>query len=153
MPSIYGAKQAAVSAAVPWNRPRMTICMLTEFMDRADWARTSVAHCFGPLLFRLRYENAESKRQIMEPGAREQARGLIFLPLPPPLEKRLLEKLKRSPSLQSSTRCNKTSAHEIVLFSSCFLVLFTLARKRPHSQLKGLQIRVSGKGEGATLNP
>lgn len=88
----------AVSAAVPGNRPRMTICMLTEFRDRADCARTSVAHCFGPLLFRLKYENAESKRQIMEPRAREQIDCLIFfLSFPPPLERRLLQKLETSP--------------------------------------------------------
>lgn len=46
--------------------------MLTEVMYRADYTRTSVAYCLGPLLFKLQYENAESKRQIMEPGAREQ---------------------------------------------------------------------------------
>lgn len=67
--------------AVPWNRPRMTICMLTEFMHRADCTRTSVADCFGPPLFRLKYENVESKRQIMEPGAGEQTDCLIFLSL------------------------------------------------------------------------
>lgn len=63
----------------PGIAPRMTICMLTEFTYHADCTRTSVANCFGPLLFRLKYENAESKRQIMEPGAREQTVWFVFL--------------------------------------------------------------------------
>lgn len=91
----------AIFAAVPGNRPRMIICMLTEFRDCADCTRTSVAHCFGPLLFRLKYENAESKRQIMEPGAREQIDCLISLSLPPPLYRRLLQKLETSPLYSS----------------------------------------------------
>lgn len=124
-PSLSLQSRPAVFSAVPWNRPRMAICMLTEVMYRADYMRTSVADCLGPLLFKLQYENAESKRQIMEPGAREQTECLIFsFFLPLPLEETINE-TKNVPYLQSSPATprpyHKISAHEMMLFPNCFL--------------------------------
>lgn len=132
MLSILQSKPAVFSA-VPWNRPRMTICMLTEFMSRADCTRPSVADCLGPLFCRLKYENVESKRQIMEPRAREQTVWFFFLCCYPSGGDDYRNE-KRSPSpRQSSWPYDKISAMKWCCFptASCLSLIHLDQKETP----------------------
>lgn len=97
MPSISFEK-SAVFSAVPWNRPRMTICMLTEFTDHACCVGTSVADCFGSSAFQTQIWKC--RKQKANYGAwGKRAERLLDFSSPPAisLEETMIETKNISP--------------------------------------------------------
>lgn len=146
MPTLYVAEPACCFSSSPLEPPWDGDLHANWIHGLSRFTRTSVADCFGSLLFRLKYENTESKRQIMEPQAKVQT-GWFFFLSPSPWRS-ALQKLKTPPTSQSPWPYNNKIMkwHWLPAASCLYTIQFGLERDL-QPQLRSSQTQDNNKGE------